>query len=147
MDPRVEKIMKAAEYIAARLDGKKPFAGIVLGSGLGKLADKIENPTVIPYKEIPGFPVSTAVGHKGNFIAGELGHWRPNVAAFNEMIHHISEYIPNSDWVSSKRCSPISTPDPDGKPNLKDPHFDRKSQIIIGKRYADKVYKLIRKSR
>lgn len=65
--------MKAAEFIAAKLDGRKPFAGIVLGSGLGKLADKIENPTVIPYKEIPGFPVSTAVGHKGNFIAGELG--------------------------------------------------------------------------
>ena len=73
MDPRVEKIMAAADYIAARLDGRKPFAGIVLGSGLGKLADRIENPTVIPYKEIPGFPVSTAVGHKGNFIAGELG--------------------------------------------------------------------------
>ena len=65
--------MTAAEYIAAKLDGKKPFAGIVLGSGLGKLAEKIENPIVIPYREIPGFPVSTAVGHKGNFIAGELG--------------------------------------------------------------------------
>ena len=73
MDPRVERIMKAADYIAAKLDGRKPFAGIVLGSGLGKLADKIENQTVIPYKDIPGFPVSTAVGHKGNFIAGELG--------------------------------------------------------------------------
>lgn len=73
MDPRVERIMTAAEYISARLEGKKPFAGIVLGSGLGKLADKIENQTVIPYREIPGFPVSTAVGHKGNFIAGELG--------------------------------------------------------------------------
>jgi purine-nucleoside phosphorylase len=73
MDPRVEKIMTAADYIAARLEGRKPFAGIVLGSGLGKLADKIENPIVIPYKEIPGFPVSTAVGHKGNFIAGVLG--------------------------------------------------------------------------
>ena len=73
MDPRVEKIMKAADYISARLEGKKPFAGIVLGSGLGKLADKIENQIVIPYREIPGFPVSTAVGHKGNFIAGELG--------------------------------------------------------------------------
>lgn len=65
--------MTAAEYIAAKLDGKKPFAGIVLGSGLGKLADKIENKIVIPYKEVPGFPVSTAIGHKGNFIAGELG--------------------------------------------------------------------------
>ena len=73
MDPRVERIMTAAEYIAVKLDGKKPFAGIVLGSGLGKLADKIENQIVIPYREIPGFPVSTAVGHKGNFIAGELG--------------------------------------------------------------------------
>ena len=73
MDPRVEKIMKAAEYIAAKLDGRKPFAGIVLGSGLGKLADKIENPIIVPYREIPHFPASTAVGHKGNFIAGELG--------------------------------------------------------------------------
>ena len=73
MDQRVERIMTAANYIAARLDGKKPFAGIVLGSGLGKLADKIENQIVIPYSEIPGFPVSTAVGHKGNFIAGDLG--------------------------------------------------------------------------
>ena len=73
MDPRVEKIMTAAEFIAAKLDGKKPFAGIVLGSGLGKLADNIENPIVIPYKDIPGFPVSTAIGHKGNFIAGNLG--------------------------------------------------------------------------
>ena len=73
MDSRVERIMTAAQYIAAKLGGKKPFAGIVLGSGLGKLADKIENKIVIPYKEVPGFPVSTAIGHKGNFIAGELG--------------------------------------------------------------------------
>lgn len=73
MDPRVEKIYAAADYIAAQLGGRRPFAGIVLGSGLGKLADRIENPTVIPYRNIPGFPVSTAIGHKGNFIAGELG--------------------------------------------------------------------------
>ena len=55
MDPRVEKIMTAAQYIAAKLDGRKPFAGIVLGSGLGKLADRIENPTVIPYKKFRAF--------------------------------------------------------------------------------------------
>ena len=73
MDQRIERIMNAADYIAAKLEGKKPFAGIVLGSGLGKLADKIENQLIIPYSEIPGFPVSTAVGHKGNFIAGDLG--------------------------------------------------------------------------
>ena len=73
MDPIVERIMTAAEYVAAKLGGAKPVAGIVLGSGLGKLAEHIENKIVIPYKEIPGFPVSTAIGHKGNFIAGELG--------------------------------------------------------------------------
>jgi purine-nucleoside phosphorylase len=73
MDPRVEKIYKAAEYVKSQLGGKTPQVGIVLGSGLGKLADKISNPVTIPYKTIPGFPVSTAIGHKGNFIAGELG--------------------------------------------------------------------------
>lgn len=91
MDPRVEKIMAAAEYIAARLDGRKPLAGIVLGSGLGKLADEIENPTVIPYKDIPGFPVSTAIGHKGNFIAGELGG--KYVVAMQGRFHYYEGYL------------------------------------------------------
>lgn len=73
MDERIERINGAAEYISVKLGGRRPVVGIVLGSGLGKLADKIENHIVIPYREIPGFPVSTAIGHKGNFIAGELG--------------------------------------------------------------------------
>ena len=74
MDERVARIYSAAEYIKGRIGAsQEPVAGIVLGSGLGKLADKIENPVVIPYKEIPHFPASTAVGHKGNFIAGTLG--------------------------------------------------------------------------
>lgn len=72
-DPRVERINTAARYVADRIGGRKPLVGIVLGSGLGKLADQITDPTVIPYKEIPGFPESTAIGHKGNFIAGMLG--------------------------------------------------------------------------
>lgn len=72
-DPRIERINNAAAYVSARLGGRKPAVGIVLGSGLGKLAEKIADPVVIPYKDVPGFPVSTAVGHKGNFIAGTLG--------------------------------------------------------------------------
>jgi purine-nucleoside phosphorylase len=90
MDPRVEKIMAAADYIAAKLGGVKPFAGIILGSGLGKLADKIEDKIVIPYKEIPGFPVSTAVGHKGNFIAGKLGG--KDVVAMQGRFHYYEGY-------------------------------------------------------
>ena len=73
MDERVEKIHRAAEFINSRTGGRTPVAGIVLGSGLGSVADQIEDPVVIPYKEIPGYPVSTAVGHKGNFIFGTLG--------------------------------------------------------------------------
>lgn len=92
MDPRVEKIMTAAEYVASKLDGRRPYAGIVLGSGLGKLAETIENKIVIPYKEIPGFPVSTAVGHKGNFIAGELGG--QFVVAMQGRFHFYEGYSP-----------------------------------------------------
>lgn len=73
MDQRVEKIYTAADFIKEQLGGRTPVIGIVLGSGLGKLAEKIENPLVIPYRTIPGFPVSTAIGHKGNFVFGELG--------------------------------------------------------------------------
>ena len=52
---------------------QKPLVGIVLGSGLGKLADAIEEPVVVSYKEIPHFAQSTAMGHKGNLIFGHLG--------------------------------------------------------------------------
>lgn len=45
---------------------------LVLGSGLGQLADAVKKPAVIPYGEIDGFPVSTAPGHKGQFVIGSL---------------------------------------------------------------------------
>ena len=82
--------MTAADYVASRLNGHKPMVGIVLGSGLGKLAEKIESKIVIPYKEIPGFPVSTAIGHKGNFIAGYLGG-KP-VIAMQGRFHYYEGY-------------------------------------------------------
>ena len=68
-----EDIRRAADWMRERLQGRTPLVGMVLGSGLGRLADRIEDPLVFPYKEIPGFPVSTAVGHKGNFICGFIG--------------------------------------------------------------------------
>ena len=92
MDPRAERIYKAAGFVKGILDGAslQPMVGIVLGSGLGKLADKIENPVTIPYKDIPGFPVSTAIGHKGNFIAGTLGG--KTVIAMQGRIHYYEGY-------------------------------------------------------
>lgn len=73
MDIRIERIHQAADYVKAQIGDRKPIVGIVLGSGLGKLADAVKDPIVIPYKNIPGFPVSTAIGHKGNFLVGEIG--------------------------------------------------------------------------
>lgn len=90
MDERIKRIMDAADFLRSRLGGKEPAVGIVLGSGLGKLADKIENRTVVPYKEIPGFPVSTAIGHKGNFIYGKLGG--KNVLAMQGRFHYYEGY-------------------------------------------------------
>ncbi len=68
----METLKSAASYVADFISGRQPELGIVLGSGLGSLADSIEDPLVLPYSQIPGFPVSTAVGHKGNFIVGNL---------------------------------------------------------------------------
>lgn len=50
-----------------------PTTAIVLGTGLGKLANEITDATRISYKEIPNFPVSTVEGHSGNLIFGKLG--------------------------------------------------------------------------
>lgn len=73
MDSRISAINEAASYISEALGGRTPQVGIVLGSGLGKLADRIENPVTIKYSDVPNFVKSTAIGHKGNFIAGMLG--------------------------------------------------------------------------
>ncbi|CAH0345617.1 purine-nucleoside phosphorylase [Bacillus sp. CECT 9360] len=66
-----EKLEKAASFIEGKLDGK-PEIGLILGSGLGVLADEIENPVKIPYEEIPEFPVSTVAGHAGQLVLGDL---------------------------------------------------------------------------
>lgn len=64
----------AAEYaeILKEKIGVTPKIGIVLGSGLGGLGKKIENSVFVDYKDLDGFPVSTAPGHKGRFVAGKL---------------------------------------------------------------------------
>lgn len=92
MNAAAEKIYKAADYVKEMLspEGLKPEVGIILGSGLGKLADKILNPVTIPYRDIPGFPVSTALGHKGNFIVGFLGG--KTVIAMQGRIHYYEGY-------------------------------------------------------
>lgn len=64
-------INDAKAYITKQIEAT-PVLGIILGSGLGNLAETVENKTVIPYKEIPHFPVSTVKGHSGKLICGTL---------------------------------------------------------------------------
>ncbi len=66
-----EKLQEAASYIQQQL-GDLPQVGMILGSGLGSLAEEAEDPVVIPYKDIPHFPVSTVEGHAGQLVCGRI---------------------------------------------------------------------------
>jgi purine-nucleoside phosphorylase len=63
--------MSAETFLESRLT-VNPHVAIVLGSGLGAFAEAVENPVVVPYSEIPGWPRSTATGHAGRLVAGKL---------------------------------------------------------------------------
>ena len=65
LDKAVERIRDASDL--------EPRIGVILGSGLGGLADELAERTEIPYADIPGWPASTAVGHAGTLVLGELG--------------------------------------------------------------------------
>ncbi|MDC0935340.1 purine-nucleoside phosphorylase [Pirellulales bacterium] len=67
-----DKIDSAARAIGERW-GETPRAGIILGTGLGNLADQIESAVAIEYGDIPNFPRSTAISHAGRLVCGRLG--------------------------------------------------------------------------
>ncbi|WP_216830457.1 purine-nucleoside phosphorylase [Alkalihalobacterium elongatum] len=71
MENMLVKIKESAAFIEEKISGK-PKIGLILGSGLGELADEIQNPVRIPYGEIPNFPVSTVEGHAGQLVIGQL---------------------------------------------------------------------------
>lgn len=65
------QLNQASTYIQTKIQNQ-PKIGLILGSGLGILADEIQKAVKIPYHEIPGFPVSTVEGHKGQLVIGDL---------------------------------------------------------------------------
>ncbi|TCT15019.1 purine-nucleoside phosphorylase [Natranaerovirga pectinivora] len=85
----MKNINEAVGYLKSKLD-KQPTIGLILGSGLGDLAEQIENPVMISYKDIPHFPVSTVEGHKGQFVVGELG--KNIVIAMQGRFHYYEGY-------------------------------------------------------
>ncbi len=83
--PLFERINHAAVAILSAIP-EPPLVGIVLGSGLGGLADLVESPTVINYSNIPHFPRPSIEGHKGNLIVGRLG--ATSVAMLQGRVHY-----------------------------------------------------------
>lgn len=66
-----EQIKEAADAVRSRIT-KTPDVGIILGSGLGELAEAVNDAVFVPYQEIPNWPVSTVEGHQGRLVIGEL---------------------------------------------------------------------------
>ena len=85
----LEKIKETAGFLREKV-ADMPHVAIILGTGLGPIADLIENKIVIPYSQIPNFPVSTVQGHSGNFIFGDLGGKR--VMAMQGRFHYYEGY-------------------------------------------------------
>ncbi len=67
----IESINKAVEFIEAKMEFK-PDIALILGSGLGVLAEEISDKKILKYEDIPNFPVSTVEGHAGQFVFGNL---------------------------------------------------------------------------
>ncbi len=73
MNKNEKMIKEAAAFIRERA-GIEPVGGLILGTGLSSLTDKVERSVVIPYQDIPGFPVSTAPSHLGQLMIGDFGN-------------------------------------------------------------------------
>lgn len=86
-----DKVQESYEFIRSRWQ-ETPEFGIVLGTGLGALAQQIEAQLTLPYEEIPNFPVSTVTTHAGNLVCGKLG--KTNVIAMEGRFHAYEGYSP-----------------------------------------------------
>lgn len=83
------KILETAAWIRERMPNK-PETAIILGTGLGRLSEKIEKILCIPYSDIPQFPVSTVEGHSGQLIFGKLGG--KDILAMEGRFHYYEGY-------------------------------------------------------
>jgi purine-nucleoside phosphorylase len=68
-------VLEAAAAVIRERSAVRPEVAIILGTGLGALADRIEVEATIPYAEVPGFPLSTVESHTGRLLLGQLAGW------------------------------------------------------------------------
>ncbi len=94
MKTTFEMIQETKQFIESKIS-IQPEYGIILGTGLGRLADSIEKDVVIPYEEIPHFPVSTVEAHAGKLIIGTLAGKK--VMAMQGRFHYYEGYYNAAD--------------------------------------------------
>ncbi|MBS5064915.1 MAG: purine-nucleoside phosphorylase, partial [Hungatella hathewayi] len=85
----LEYFQESADYVKSKIDFQ-PQIALILGTALGKLAEDIKNPVVIPYEEIPNFLVSTVKSHAGKLILGEL--YGKKVVCMSGRFHYYEGY-------------------------------------------------------
>ena len=85
----LERIQETASFLKEKMH-TRPETAIILGTGLGSLADEITDKYEIPYEHIPYFPVSTVEGHKGKLIFGKLG--QKDIVAMQGRFHYYEGY-------------------------------------------------------
>lgn len=87
-----DQVSEAAGYLRQKLSGVDPRIGIVLGSGLGAVADAVADAVIVPNGEIPHFPQSTVEGHSGRVVAGRMGE--TPVVVLQGRVHYYEGYTP-----------------------------------------------------
>ncbi|MCI5512264.1 MAG: purine-nucleoside phosphorylase [Eubacterium sp.] len=88
-NPVYEKLCRCVQEVKKKIDFQ-PEVALVLGSGLGEYAREMDVKAVVPYKEIPGFPVSTVAGHQGRFLFGYVK--QVPVVAMQGRVHYYEGY-------------------------------------------------------
>lgn len=104
-----ENVRQAAAKISAALGGLKPKIAIILGSGLGGLAAKVEAPVILAYKDLPGFPVLTVAGHAGQLIIGKLNGVPAIVLNGRKHFYETSDAYPLKVMIRSMKAVGVET--------------------------------------
>ena len=90
MSYSIQAYEESVRSIRERLEGRSPQVAMILGSGLGDMADAVEGAVAVPYGDIPHFKASTAPGHKGRLVFGTLEGRQ--VAVMQGRMHHYEGY-------------------------------------------------------
>jgi len=105
----VENVRQSAARITAALAGAKPKIAIILGSGLGGLAQQVENPVTLAYRDLPGFPELTVAGHAGQMILGRLSGVPVIVLNGRKHFYETSDAYPLKTMIRAVRAVGVET--------------------------------------